>query len=264
MDVYELSRGNAPIMMSIPHVGTHMPAEMAADMTDTARRLGDTDWHLDRLYDFAAELGISVLQATHSRYVIDLNRDPENRPLYPGASNTELVPTSTFAEEPLYETGRKPDEAAIAARRETYWRPYHEALAAELSALKAAHGIAVLFDCHSICSRVPRFFEGQLPDFNLGTGDGVTCADGLQDRLAEALGREPRYSLAVNGRFKGGYITRHYGRPDVGIHAFQLELSWATYMDEDHPFAYRKDLAVGVQPRLRAMLEAALAWAAEQ
>ncbi|MGI9302623.1 MAG: N-formylglutamate deformylase [Gammaproteobacteria bacterium] len=264
MTSYRYQPGNQPVLMSIPHVATEIPADIAARMTVAGKAVPDTDWHLERLYDFAAELGIGVLQAVYSRYVIDLNRAPDGKPLYPGTSNTELVPTSTFASHNIYVQGEAPDDNEIAERCATHWLPYHDCLARELSALKGKHGIAVLFDCHSIRSHVPRFFEGKLPDFNLGTASNSSCASELRDRLSATLAGHGDYTLAVDGRFKGGYITRHYGQPQEGIHAFQLELSLATYMNEDPPFDYEAALAAKVRPALRAMLEAALDWASSK
>jgi N-formylglutamate deformylase len=259
--LFDFHPGTTPVLMSIPHTGTFIPDDLARRMSDIARITPDTDWHLDRLYDFAADLGLSILTAHYSRYVIDLNRSPDNLPLYPGAKNTELVPTTTFAEQLIYVDGAVPDDQEIAYRRETYWRPYHRTLERTLSDLRSQYGRAVLFDCHSIKSRVPRFFEGVLTDFNLGTADGASCDGTLRDRLDHVLRAARTYSVAVDGRFKGGYITRRYGNPVEGIHAFQLELSEATYMDEDPPFTFLPALADRVRPALRAMLEAALRWA---
>jgi N-formylglutamate deformylase len=232
---------------------------MAARMTEAARALPDTDWHVDRLYDFLEDLDASVLTATQSRFVIDLNRAPDGAPLYPGASNTELCPTTTFDELPVYRAGQGPDEAEIEARRARVWRPYHERLRAELAAIKARHGVALLWDAHSIRSRVPRFFEGRLPDLNFGSGGGVTADPELLGRLAEVAGGSG-YTQAVDGRFKGGYITRAYGRPGDGIHAVQLELSQVVYMDEAPPYGFREDLAAGIRPVLRRLLERAQDW----
>lgn len=261
MTIHRYQPGEQPVLMSIPHVGTAIPADIAARMTAAGKAVPDTDWHLDRLYDFAAELGIGMLQAVYSRYVIDLNRAPDGKPMYPGANNTELVPTSTFACEDIYLQSKSPDDDETAQRRGTHWQPYHDHLERELSAIRDKHGIAVLFDCHSIRSHVPRFFDGKLPDFNLGTASNTTCASELRDRLSATLSQHSDYTLAVDGRFKGGYITRHYGAPEADIHAFQLELSLATYMNEDPPFDYDAALAAGVRPALRAMLDTALGWA---
>jgi N-formylglutamate deformylase len=261
MPLYELSPGGRPLLMSIPHTGTYIPPALASSMAHDAIEVPDTDWHLDRLYDFAAELDITVLKANYSRYVIDLNRPPDNRPLYPGANNTELVPTTTFAWRPIYSEGAVPDATEISRRRSTFWRPYHETIERTLADMQRRHHRVVLFDCHSIRSRVPRFFEGKLADLNLGTASGTSCHPDLRDRLEHVLRRARGFSLAVDGRFKGGYITRQYGRPAENIHCFQLELSEATYMEETPPFDYRADRADGIRPTLRAMLETALRWA---
>ncbi len=261
MEPFRFTPGTAPLLVSMPHVGTHVPPEIAARLTEPARPLPDTDWHVDRLYDFLGELGASVIAATHSRYVIDLNRPPDGKPLYPGASETELCPTGTFDEAPIYRTGAAPDPGEIAERRETLWRPYHARLSETLDAIRGRHGVAVLWDAHSIRSRVPRFFEGRLPDLNLGTGGGVSAAPELIEhvaRAAEAGGG--RFSRVVDGRFKGGYITRHYGAPAAGVHALQLELSQATYMDEGPPYRFREDLAAEIRPVLRCLLEAVIDW----
>ena len=261
MEPYRFTQGTAPLLVSMPHVGTHVPPEIADRMTDEARPLPDTDWHVDRLYDFLGDLGVSVLAATHSRYVIDLNRPPDGKPLYPGASETELCPTSTFDEAPIYRPGAAPEPDEIAARREALWRPYHARLSRTLEILGRRHGVAVLWDAHSIRSRVPRFFDGRLPDLSLGTGGGVSAAPGLIERVSEAADSAASgYSRVVDGRFKGGYITRHYGAPEAGVHALQLELSQATYMDETPPYRFREDLAAGTRPVLRCLLEAVIAW----
>ncbi len=263
MEPYRFTSGGGPLLVSMPHVGTYLPEDHARGMTEAARRLPDTDWHVDRLYDFLGELGAGVLAATHSRYVIDLNRPPDGRPLYAGASNTELCPTTTFDEQPVYLPGGAPDEGEVAARRARVWQPYHDRLRGELNTIRAREGIALLWDAHSIRSRVPRFFAGRLPDLNFGTGGGATAAPGLLaelERVATASGR----SMAVNGRFKGGYITRAYGEPGGGIHAVQLELSQITYMDEAPPYGFREDLAAALRPVLRRLLETALDWARRQ
>ena len=263
MEPYRFTPGDSPLLVSMPHVGTHVPEAIAAGMTEAALALPDTDWHVDRLYDFLGNLGASVIAATHSRYVIDLNRDPAGKPLYPGASETELCPTTLFDSGPIYRDGRAPDAEEVARRRETVWQPYHDRVSETLEALKAQHGLALLWDAHSIRSAVPRFFEGRLPDLNLGSGSGVTAAPALIERVAEAArsAAAEGYSHAVDGRFKGGYITRAYGNPQSGIHALQLELSQITYMDENPPYGFREDLAVQVRPVLRRLLETALDWA---
>jgi len=260
MQAFHFIPGDSPLLVSMPHVGTGVPPEIAARLTPEAAALPDTDWHVDQLYDFLDTLGAARLQATQSRYVIDLNRAPDDRPLYAAARNTELCPTTTFAEQPIYRSGAAPDATETAARRAAYWRPYHDRLRSALDEVRARHGVAVLWEAHSIRSRVPRFFAGRLPDLNLGTAGGKSAAAALLSRLT-AVAAESGYSHAVNGRFQGGYITRAYGNPARGIHAVQLELSQITYMDEDPPFVFRENLAAGTRPVLRRLLETALDWA---
>ncbi len=257
-------QGTAPLLISMPHVGTHVPSAIAQRLTPEGRALHDTDWHLPRLYAFAKEMGASILQATHSRYVIDLNRPPDGASLYPGQSVTGLCPLDTFNDTPLYLPGQEPGEAEIAARREAVWHPYHDQLAAELARLRAAHGVALLWDAHSIRSRVPRFFTGKLPDLNLGTADGASCAPFLSQQLLAIAQAAPGYSAVLNGRFKGGHITRHYGRPAQNVHAVQLEMTQCSYMQESMPFAYLPEVAARVQPVLRTLLDAMLATAQRQ
>jgi N-formylglutamate deformylase len=261
MEIYQFTAGRTPLLISIPHAGTYLPPELEPRLTERALALPDTDWHVPLLYDFAAGLGASLLVATHSRYVIDLNRPPDNQPLYPGARNTELVPLTLFDEGPIYWHSAGPDSVEVEERLERYWRPYHVLLGAELAALRDRFGVALLFDAHSIRSVVPRFFEGQLPDLNLGTGGGATAASDLGQTLLKIATESKDYSAVLNGRFKGGYITRHYGRPDQGVHAVQLELSQRTYMEEEPPFAFRDDLADGIRPLLSQLVATMTAWA---
>jgi N-formylglutamate deformylase len=220
-------------------------------MTPAALAVPDTDWHVDRLYDFLDALGASVLRPTHSRYAVDLNRPPDGANLYPGQDTTALVPTDTFAREPIYRAGQAPDEREVAERIAHYWRPYHDALRGELERIRAAHGYALLWDAHSIASELPRFFSGRLPDLNFGTASGASCAPEIEAAVFEAAGRATGYGAVLNARFKGGYITRAYGRPPERIHAIQLELSQRTYMNEPPPFEFREDLAGGLRPWLR-------------
>jgi N-formylglutamate deformylase len=255
---YTLHTGTLPLLISIPHLGTQLPPEFAAQMTDTATITQDTDWHLDRLYAFARTMGASVLQAHVSRYVIDLNRPPGGESLYPGQTTTGLCPVETFHGAPLYAPGAEPDAAEQERRLQGYWMPYHQALAGELERLKAGHGAVLLWDAHSIASVLPRLFEGQLPDLNLGTNSGQSCAAAIIERVA-AVALDSAFSQVVNGRFKGGYITRHYGQPAQNVHAIQLEMSQCLYMDEAAPFGYLEYRATSVQPLLQAMLQAALA-----
>jgi N-formylglutamate deformylase len=251
--------GHRPLLISMPHVGTHLPDCMRERLTKEAITTPDTDWHLERLYDFAGALGVSLLVATHSRYVIDLNRPPDGSSLYPGQSVTGLCPTDTFSGGPLYlSPANQPDQQEVALRRKSLWEPYHAQIAAELARMKAQHGVAALWDAHSIRSHVPRFFEGRLPDLNLGTADGASCDPKLAATLLEIGQRAQGYTAVLNGRFKGGHITRSFGAPLQGIHAIQLEMAQCVYMKEDYPFEYQPSLAAGIQPHLRRMLEATL------
>jgi N-formylglutamate deformylase len=257
MDTFTLHRGTAPLLVSVPHDGTEVPDAIAERLTPSARRVPDTDWHVSRLYAFARELGASMIIPRYSRYVVDLNRPPDNASLYPGQNTTGLCPIVQFSGDPVYQAGAEPSNTEIAERIETYWRPYHEALATELARIRAAHGRVVLWEGHSIRSVVPFLFEGQLPDFNLGTAGGASCSVALQSRLIAVLGAAREHTHVVNGRFKGGYITRHYGEPAQDIEAVQLELAELNYMDED-TFEYLEEIAEKTQRVLRALLEACL------
>ncbi|QIE22748.1 N-formylglutamate deformylase [Caballeronia sp. SBC2] len=256
--VFTLKRGTAPLLISIPHAGTQIPADIAASMTPIAREVDDTDWHLERLYAFAVEMGASIIVPANSRYVIDLNRPPDGANLYPGRDTTGLCPVDTFNSEPLYPAGGAPSDMQIADRREKYWQPYHDALAEELARLKATHGKALLWEAHSIRSHVPRFFDGKLTDFNFGTAGGESAAAGLAEKLEAIVVGQGAYTAVANGRFKGGYITRHYGAPQDGIHAVQLELSQVTYMEETRPYAYDEARAARVAPLMRNLVQCAL------
>jgi N-formylglutamate deformylase len=248
----------------MPHCGLEIPETVLAAMTGIARELADTDWHVDSLYDFAPELGASVIRPHASRYVIDLNRPPDNAELYPGANGTELCPTSTFAEQSLYLPGKEPTAAEIERRLQRYWHPYHQALQAELQRLHALHGCAILVEAHSIRSLVPRLFVGQLPDLNVGTAQGHSCSASLQAVVEDCLSSQQRYSHVTNQRFKGGYITRAYGKPSEGVHAVQLELSQRNYMQEQLPFTYLPEKAELLQPLLRQLLQGLINRALEE
>ncbi|TKR33802.1 N-formylglutamate deformylase [Luteimonas gilva] len=256
--IFELHRGTAPLLISVPHNGTEVPDEIAERLTDDARRVPDTDWHVARLYAFARELGASMIVPRHSRYVIDLNRPEDDVSLYPGRNTTGLCPIVRFTGDPVYREGMAPVEAEIRARVDRYWRPYHAALAAEIARLKAEHGRLVLWEAHSIKGELPFLFEGRLPDLNLGTAGGTSCSPELQARLEAVLAGQRDYDFIVNGRFKGGYITRHYGDPASGVQAVQLEMSQRIYMDEES-FAYDEAKSAKLSPALRRLLEAALA-----
>lgn len=258
MEIFTLESGRAPLLVSLPHDGSHIPDALAARMTPAARTAPDTDWFVSRLYAFARELGASILRPNHSRYVVDLNRPPDDVSLYPGQNTTGLCPSVRFTGEPVYLPGQEPDAAEVAARVERYWRPYHDALADELARLRARFGRALLWDGHSIRGELPFLFEGRLPDLNLGTASGTSCTPALQARLASVLASQTRYSHVINGRFKGGYITRHYGNPARGVEAIQLELAQSTYMDEGAA-SYLPERAERLERIvLRPLLEAAL------
>ena len=252
MAPFKFRGGRTPLLVSMPHTGTYLPEPLTRRMTPVALSLPDTDWHLERLYDFLDELGASVLVATHSRYVVDLNRPPDNANLYPGQDTTPLVPIDTFHRQPLYRRGEEPTASEIAERVDTYWKPYHAKLAEELGRLRERYGYALLWDAHSIFSVVPRFFPGTLAELNLGTADGRSCASGTGEAL---MNKVAGYSAVLNGRFKGGYITRTYGDPANAVHAVQLELSEATYMEESPPFRFNEALADPLRPQLRALIE---------
>lgn len=255
---FRFHQGTRPLLISMPHVGTYLPPPLAARLTEAARQVPDTDWHLERLYDFANALGASVLVATHSRYVIDLNRAPDGASLYPGQSVTGLCPIDSFDNEPLYAAGDVPSVPEIATRRDAIWQPYHDQLAQELARIKARHGVAALWDAHSIRSVLPRFFDGKLPDLNLGTANGASCDPALARTLLAIAEATPGHSAVLDGRFTGGYITRHHAAPDQGVHAVQLEMTQCSYMHEAWPFEYLPQLAARVQPAVRRLLEAVL------
>ena len=258
MEVFTLHKGYVPLLVSLPHDGIALPEDLANRMTPEARGVPDTDWFVGRLYDFARRLGASLLVPVNSRYVVDLNRPPDDLSLYPGQNTTGLCPVQRFTGESVYLPGEEPNAAEVAQRVERYWRPYHDALAGELARLRAAHGRAVLWEGHSIRSTVPFLFDGRLPDFNLGTVGGTSCSPGLQARVEAVLASQSDYTWVANGRFKGGYITRHHGRPGEGVEALQLELAQSTYMDESTG-RYQYERAEKVQALVERMLDAALA-----
>ena len=255
--VYDLEPGAGPLLISAPHAGTYLPEELAARLTPPGRALVDTDWDVDRLYPFAAELGAGVLRARWSRYVVDVNRDPSGVTLYRGARTTALCPTETFEGEPLYRPGEEPGLDEIAVRRALCFDPYHDALQEELRRIKAAHGFALLLDAHSIRSPLPLLFEGELPDLNIGTNGGRSCDRDLGDAVAAVAAASP-YSHVVDGRFKGGYITRRYGNPAHGVHAIQLELNQRTYLADGSRTRWDEAKAAGLSTVVRAACAALL------
>ena len=240
----------------MPHVGAFVPPSIAARLTPAASPLADTDWHLPRLYDFLEALDATVLVATHSRFVIDLNRPPDGANLYPGQDTTGLVPLDTFRREPAYRDGELPDGAEIERRRDGYWQPWHSALAVEIERLRTACGAVALWETPPIASELPRFFEGRLWDLNFGSGRGTACDAGYSDAILAPVKAQHDYTWVLDGRFTGGYITRHYGRPDADVHAIQLEMSQIIYMDETSPFALRDDRSAKLRPLLERSVRA--------
>ncbi len=239
---------------------THVPPAIAARLSGAARLLPDTDWHVEKLYAFARDAGVTLMCATHSRYVVDLNRDPSGTALYAGADNTEVCPSRTFANEPVYADAATVAADEVAARIATYFAPYHHALGVEIERVRARHGHAVILDGHSIKSEVPRFFAGRLPDLNLGTADGASCAPALQLAAASVLSGAKDITHIVNGRFKGGWITRRYGRPAEGVHALQLEVGERCYMDEAPPFPWDAARAAPLSEVLRRLVATLQNW----
>lgn len=261
--VLSFHQGRLPLLISMPHAGLGLTQAVREGLVDQAQSLPDTDWHIPRLYDFARELGASVVAAEYSRFVIDLNRPDDDKPLYAGAT-TGLYPATLFEGEPLFKEGQVPSADERKTYLEQIWRPYHQTIQNELARLRDEFGYALLWDAHSIRSLIPHLFDGKLPDFNLGTFNGASCDPELAERLQGVCAEAQDYSYVLNGRFKGGHITRHYGDPAQHIHAVQLELAQSTYMEEVEPFAYREDLAQPTQAVLRALLETPLAWGQER
>jgi N-formylglutamate deformylase len=260
-DIVSVRRGSSPLILSMPHPGTGLPAEVAAQLNARGKLVEDTDWHMRRLYGFAERFQPSIVEAQLSRFVIDLNRDPAGVSLYPGQATTELVPSTTFDGAPIWQTA--PDEAEIARRREAYFQPYHAALAAEIEHAKAQHGFCLLWDCHSIKSVIPRLFPGTLPTLNLGTNSGASAAPAVEAAATAAMAGSA-FTQVVNGRFKGGWITRHYGRPATQVHALQMEIALSAYLDDEAaPWSFAPAKAASLQATLSAMIEAALAAATQ-
>jgi len=268
MSWLQITRGDAPLIVSLPHTGTEIPPEIEANLVSPWLARKDADWWVDRLYDFATDLGATVIRTAISRTVIDVNRDPSGASLYPGQTTTELCPTTTFDGEPLYRDGRAPDDAEIARRRAAYFDPYHAALTAEIARLRQRHDRVVLYEAHSIRSLVPRLFDGLLPQFNLGTNSGGSCDDALAAAV-EAACDASGLSRVTNGRFKGGWTTRHYGQPARGVHAIQMELACRGYMDDPieaptpdaWPAPYRPKQAAPMRAVLNDVLSACIAFA---
>jgi N-formylglutamate amidohydrolase len=256
--VFSAHEGSSPLLISVPHDGCHIPPDLMHRMTPAGAAVPDTDWHVAELYSFARDLGAHLLVANYSRYVVDLNRSSADGSLYPGQVATGLCPTQTFAGENIYTKGGVSDTEK-AARIEDYWRPYHDQLAAMLTAIRDQFGYALLWDAHSIPSRVPRLFAGALPELNIGTNAGDSCAAGIETAVV-AVAEASEFSSVLNERFKGGYITRHYGRPADGVQALQLEIAQRAYMDENsgvYDAAKASDLRATLDRMLRAFINAA-------
>lgn len=270
-DWLHVHEGHAPLIVAMPHVGTEIPSSIEPRLVDAWRARKDADWWIEKLYAFAADLGATIIRTTISRTVIDLNRDPSGASLYPGRATTALCPTDTFDGEPLYHPGQEPDAAEITHRRATWFDPYHALLRVQIERLRNAHGRIVLYDAHSIRSHVPRLFDGALPHFNIGTNNSATCAQALSDAVAAACADTP-FSSVVNGRFRGGWTTRHYGEPARGVHAIQMELACRGYMDEptepftaaNWPTPFDAARAAPMQAALTNVLQACIAFAQEE
>jgi N-formylglutamate deformylase len=266
-DWLQIIRGEAPLIVSMPHTGTRIPPEIEARLTSPWMARKDADWHIDKLYDFASSMGATTIRTTVSRTVIDVNRDPSGASLYPGQATTELCPTTTFDGEPLYRDQCELDTEEIPARSALYFTPYHAAIAAEIARLRRTHAKVVLFEAHSIRSIIPRLFEGELPNFNIGTNSGTSC-DHTLTAAVEAVCDRTSFSRVTNGRFKGGWTTRHYGNPADGVHAVQLELGCRGYMDEPRdvspdnwPTPYSEERAAPMRAALEQILQACLTFA---
>lgn len=261
--LWKVDHGNGasvPLIVNVPHAGTYLPPSIAQRLTAAGLRVPDTDWHVDKLYDFLPLMGATLMVATYSRIVVDLNRDPSGAAMYPGGSNTEICPTATFHDESVYKIGMEPDAAMIASRIEHYWLPYHQQLAAEIARLKARHGYCVVLDGHSIVSEVPRFFAGSLPDLNLGTADGRSCAPSLAQTAFAVLAGAGGFTAGHNGRFKGGHITRQYGMPGKNVHTLQLEMAQRCYMDEAQPHTYDERRTEALKAVLKQLVGTLVDW----
>jgi formiminoglutamase len=259
MSGIEVILGDSPVVLGLPHTGTDIPDDCLVRLNDTGRARADTDWHIDRLYAGLLQNVTSVRTPVH-RYVIDVNRAPSGESLYPGQNTTGLCPLTDFDGVPIYLPGQEPDVAETDRRQIAYHAPYHAALAAQLDRVKAIHGFAVLYDCHSIRSRIPYLFDGTLPDFNIGTNSGVSCATGMEAAVRRICDGAEGYDTVVNGRFKGGWTTRHYGQPQLGVHAIQMELAQSTYMHEAPPWNYDQSRAERVRRYLKSVLETLSDW----
>ncbi|WP_112323428.1 N-formylglutamate deformylase [Oceanibium sediminis] len=253
MTPVEVTRGDSPVVLGLPHTGTWLPDDISARLNERGRGLDDTDWHIHTLYEGLLP-GATTVRATFHRYVIDANRDPSGASLYPGQNTTGLVPLTDFDGVDIWDT--PPSEAEVEERRLAFHAPYHAAIEAELERVRAIHGVAILYDCHSIRSHIPFLFDGTLPDFNIGTNNGTTCAPVIEAAVRDICDGAEGYTSTLNGRFKGGWTTRHYGRPDEGLHAIQMELAQSTYLTaEQAPWAYDETKAGRLRGHLSDILQ---------
>lgn len=255
--LYELRQGSLPVIISFPHSGVFVPQDIAARLTSAGRSLPDTDWFVPELYRSCLQhLDVSTLIATHSRYVVDLNRPADGAPLYPGRIESAVCPTETFEGAMLYNPGQELDAAEVPGRIEHFWRPYHAALAAECDRILTRHGRCLVWDAHSIRSRSPRLFDGSLPDLNLGSFSGRSAHPGSIARITALLSAQGQFSCVVDGRFKGGYITRHFGQPAHGVEALQLEIAQCAYMSEEGPPRFDPGQAAPLAELIRQLIAA--------
>ena len=255
MSAYEVRQGSSPVILGLPHTGTDVPDDIWARLNDNGQILADTDWHIHRLYDGLLD-NITTVRATFHRYCIDANRDPAGVSLYPGQNTTTLIPETDFDGAAIWKDGEAPKEADVADRVARFHKPYHDALAAEIERVKAIHGVAILYDCHSIRSHIPFLFGGKLPDFNVGTDLGKTCDPRIEAAVVKVTANAAGYTSILNGRFKGGWTTRHYGQPETGVHAIQMELAQSTHLaTETLPFAYGEAKAELLRIHLKAILQ---------
>jgi len=254
VSVFEVKQGNSPIILTSPHGSTDVEPAIWARLNERGQRLVDTDWHIDRLYDDLIE-NVTTVRAKFHRYVIDANRDPLGISLYPGQNTTTLIPTTDFENFPIWCEGKEPTDEDIQDRLVRFHAPYHAALTAEITRIKALHGVAILYDCHSITSPLPFLFDGRLPDFNIGTNDGTTCAPIIEKAIQDIAQQAEGYTYTFNGRFKGGWTTRHYGKPSNGVHAIQMELVRENYLVSHRPpFDYDEAKATRLRPYLQQIL----------
>ena len=255
----DIIQGSSPLVLGLPHTGTKLPDDCAQRLNARGLAMSDTDWHIHDLYADLLE-NVTMIRTRVHRYVIDVNRDPSGKSLYPGQNTTGLCPLTDFDGQSIYQSDQEPNSAEVARRLELYHLPYHAALKAELDRIRRMHGFAILYDCHSIRSRIPFLFDGVLPDFNIGTDEGRTCDADIARAVSVLCAQAKGYTSTVNGRFKGGWTTRHYGRPTEGVHAIQMELAQSIYMVEHPPWTYKPVLADQLRNHLKSILQTLNDW----